>query len=95
MFTRGEALKTALIGAGIGVVVLVAIFTLAKHWYASPASPLVLLLSPGAFVGFFNPQSSVVYFAMALAVQAASYAIVALVIRVVFHRVRHRGKDAV
>ena len=80
MFTRGEVLKTALIGAGIGVAVFAAIFALAKHWYAGPASPLVLLLSPGAFVGLFNPQSSEVYFAMAFAVQAACYAIVALVI---------------
>ena len=95
MFTHGGSVKTALIGAGIGVAVFVAILGFAKHWYASPASPLVLLLSPGAFVGLLNPQSSGLYFAIALVIQAASYAIAALFLRGLFRWITRRGTDAV
>ena len=95
MLTRGAALKTALIGAGLGVLVFAVILVFASHWYASPAGLLVLILSPGVFVEALKPQSTALYFGLAFAVQAFTYAIVALAIRAVFHFAAHRGRDAV
>ena len=46
------------------------IFGLAKHWYATPVSPVVLLMSPGAFIGLLNPQEFAAYFVTAFLVQA-------------------------
>ena len=95
MSTRLTILKTAVIGAVIGVMVLAAFYASAPFWYGNPAAPIALLLSPGAAVALFNPQSSAVYFLGAFAVQAVSYAIVALIIRAVFRRITHRGTGAV
>ena len=95
MSARREFLKTGLIGGGVGIAVLLIIFGLAKHWYGSPVSPVVLLLSPGAFIGLLNPPSSELYFVVAFVVQALCYAIAALLIRAAWRRFAPKGTDAV
>jgi len=94
MFTRLTALTAGLTGAATGIAVLVVVFALAAHWYATPISPLILLLTPGSLVGFFNPTTEL-WWVLVVAVQAASYALVAIVIAAAVHRVRRRSPNAV
>ena len=94
MFTRRTALTAGLTGAATGIAVLVVVFALAGQWYATPISALILLLTPGSLVGFLNPTTEL-WWALVVTVQAASYALVAIVIAAVVHRVRRRSPNAV
>ena len=93
MLTRRAAL-TALVGAAIGVLVLGIIFATAKSWYATSASPLVLILTPGALLAMLSPNDP--YWWVLLVVgQAASYGIAALAIVAIIDRAKLGRKDAV
>jgi len=95
MATRSNAFTTALVGGVIGLAILGAIYAFAEQWYASSLSPVILVLSPGALVGLFNPASPAVYWVLVLIVQAVTYALAALAIRLLFQRAARRGSNAV
>ncbi len=96
MLTRHMTLATAVTGAVVGVLVLGVAFVLAGWWYASAAGLVVLILTPGMVVGgMLNPISTGVYFLVALVVQAITYAAVAVLLALVYKRVKHAGPNAV
>src|SRR5688572_20394913 len=69
MLTRSAALTSGLAGAFIGIVILAIVYAFADRWYATSISPLILLLTPGSFVGLLNPSSEL-YWLLVLVVQA-------------------------
>lgn len=96
MLTRRATLTAALIGAVIGILVLGSIFSLIDQWYASAASPLILLLAPGAIVGAaLNPLGSEMYMVTVFTTQAASYALVTVATVALVCRARRGGTDVV
>ena len=95
MSPRMQAIAAVLVGASIGLSVLAATYASVEQWYATSATPLVLVLCPGLVVGLFNPASSGLYFALVLVVQAVAYSLAALGIWLLLGRTTRRGNDAV
>ena len=95
MTPRNRSLATALVGMVIGLAALAVISASAEQWYATPLSPLVLVLCPGLLVSLLIPGSSGLYLAFVVLVQAATYGLAALAIRLLLQRTPRRGEDAV
>jgi hypothetical protein len=95
MSRTSEVVVTAFIGATVGIAVLLIVLALAGQWYATAASPLILLLMPGALIGLLNPISSALYGVLVLFVQIACYVSAALLLRVAVRVVRRRHRNAV
>ena len=95
MHRSSKYVYAALVGASTGILVLLVIFALAERWFASAASPLILMLSPGLIIaGAVNAIDSELYFGAALVAQAASYALVSVAGCMAVRRYRRKGHDA-
>jgi hypothetical protein len=88
MVTRG-ILITVLTGATIGLPLLAGIFVFSEQWYATPITPLILLLAPGTVVGMFNLANSEFYWAVVILVQSVTYALGAVAIKAMLRRASH------
>ena len=92
MSRSGSVIVTLALGAVTGVLVGEAVFASVRLWYGTAASPIILLLAPGALVGLFNPVYSYAYKVGFVLIQITYYCAIAFAVRALIkHAKRNRN----
>ena len=87
-----SVIVTLAVGAALGMLVGEAISASARLWYGTAASPIILLLAPGALVALFNPVDPYVYKVGFVLIQITCYSAIAFGVRALIkHAKRNRN----